>query len=191
MIGIYTLISGSRSLSKCAQLCGMDWETLSLPAGDPSSIVEEPFTSQQLCEAFVFNPQTSKCILLSGLSRLNLRDSTRYYSGYMACPEPVSTLSSTIVQPPGGVTVVTDCLSIPKSIILNWEGVATATGYLINCITDNALTMPITVSTTGTTTTISSIVASTNYRCYVSSYTYTALSKGSASTPEIITSCAA
>jgi hypothetical protein len=169
----------------------MDWETLSLPAGDPSNIVEEPFTSEQLCEAFVFNPQTSKCILLSGLSRLNLRESSRYYSGYMKCPEPVSAFNSTIVQPPGGVTVVTDCLSIPKSIILNWEGVATATGYLVNCITDNASDLPIMVSTTGTTTTISSVVASTNYRCYVSSYTYTALSKGSASNPAIITTCAA
>lgn len=191
IIGIYSLVAGSQSLAKCGQLCGMDWETLNLAAGAPTNLAQESFVSQQLCEAFVFNPKTGKCVLMSGLSRLNLRDSNRYYSGYLDCPEPTAMFASTILQPPGGVSVVTDCVAAPKTIILTWEGVATATGYLINCITSNTAVPPFSASTTANSYTTSALTASTTYRCYVAAYKYGATSKGSPTSPAEITTCAA
>lgn len=168
----------------------MDWETLTLAAGATGNLAQEDFTSQQLCEAFIFNPKNGKCVLMSGLSGLNLRESNRYYSGYLDCPEPSATFASTILQPPGSVTVVNDCNAIPKTIILNWETVNTATGYLITCI-DAAGMLSFSASTTANSYTTSALAASTTYRCYVSAYKYGATSKGSPTDPTEITTCAA
>ncbi|KAI8110833.1 hypothetical protein M9434_004407 [Picochlorum sp. BPE23] len=180
IVGIYTLTSGSRSLAKCGQACVMDWEQ----NGDSQNIINGDFTGTQSCEAFVFNPKTAKCILLSGLSELNLRESTRYYSGYLECPEPEETFNSSIIQPPANVNVVLNCTE--QSFTVSWDSIASATGYLINCIRDGSAD-PVSGSAIAgeTSLTITSIasnyVPNDNYTCYVSSYTYTALSKGSPS----------
>jgi len=162
----------------------MDWEV----NGDSQNIVDGDFTGTQSCEAFVFNPKTAKCTLLSGLSELNLRESTRYYSGYLECPEPEATFNSSIIQPPANVAVTTDCTA--KSFTVTWDSVAAATGYLTNCIadTDNLLiSASATVETYTATDAVADYRASTTYTCYVSSYTYNAVSKGSPS--NTFTSC--
>ena len=161
----------------------MDWEL----NGDSQNIIDGDFTGTQSCEAFVFNPQTAKCTLLSGLAELNLRESTRYYSGYLECPEPEATFNSSIFQPPAGVSVLKDCNSEPANFLVNWTDVLGASGYLINCIPhdDTGSLLPVSARETGTPATISSAadnyVANTTYTCYVSSYTYNAVSKGSSS----------
>lgn len=158
----------------------MDWEL----NGDSQNIIDGEFTGTQSCEAFVFNPQTAKCTLLSGLAELNLRESTRYYSGYLECPEPEETFNSSVIQPPADV-IVTDPTC---GFTVRWGMVLGASGYLINCIpaTDNKPL--ILASATDTSDAFQSIViteagfdsyvANTTYTCYVSSYTYTAVSKG-------------
>ena len=176
IIGIYKLVAGSRSLAKCGQLCGMDWETLTLAAGADGNLAEEAFTSQQLCEAFVFNPQNGRCILNSGLSDLNLRESNRYYSGYLQCPEPTATFTSTILQPPGSVSY--SCAST-TSITINWGPATSATGYLVTCLEDGVNQPSLLAPTTATSYTTTNLAANTTFNCYVSSYKYEAVSKGS------------
>jgi len=197
IISIYTFKSGEGSLAGCAQTCAMDWELdaggqpISLDPSDPSSILQETFLAQELCEAFIFNPKSKRCILLSGASPLNLRSSNHYYSGYLACPDPVGTFTRSQLEPPGNVVITQNCLAEPQ-LSIEWDGVASADGYIVNCFPATTPSAPLSFTTTGTFYEIlSTDIPSTaeDYQCFISAFSYDAVSKGMPTLPATITSC--
>eukprot|EP00889_Picochlorum_renovo_P003968 jgi/Picre1/30998/NNA_006356.t1 len=187
IIAVHTLDKASVSLRKCGQLCGMDWETdengdpIVLQDGDPNNIVNGEFEAHHKCEAFILNPKSNKCVLLSGLTPLNSRKSNRYYSGYLQCPEPEGIFPGLALRSPKNVSVSAECQSF--SLYMSWDEVPSALGYLVSCITEDG-SIPQNITSTRTTIlSIESIPADTLYRCFVSSYSDDAISRGSPADP--------
>ncbi|KAI8107250.1 hypothetical protein M9434_001893 [Picochlorum sp. BPE23] len=187
IIAVHTLDKASVSLRKCGQLCGMDWETdengdpIVLQDGDPNNIVNGEFEAQHKCEAFILNPKSNKCVLLSGLTPLNSRKSNRYYSGYLQCPEPEGIFPGLVLRSPKNVSVSAECQSF--SLYMSWDEVPSALGYLVSCITEDGSIPQNITSTRATILSIESIPADTLYRCFVSSYSDDAISRGSPADP--------
>lgn len=188
--GIYQLNIGS-SLANCSKLCGLDWETsggqpITLLPGDPDNPVDGTFTTSQECEAFVFNPETDKCILIGGNGPLSLRESSRYYSGYMMCPEPSPSIVQPRVAPPPSVTVsaITVVTCDQGNIQLTWESAGTVDGYFINCFQTGMGTFL--QYYTSTLTYVVSLPLGIEYHCYVSAFSYYGISEGTWTSPQNI-----
>ena len=188
--GIYQFKSG-RPLGDCARLCATDWEIsngqpITLAIDDQDNPVDGNFTTIQECEAFVFNPETDKCILFSGNSQLTLRESSRYYSGYILCPEPSPGIVHPRVSPPPSATVsaITVGSCDQGNIQLAWESTGTVDGYFINCFATGMNT--ILQYYTSTLSYIVSVPLGVEYRCYISAYSYNGVSEGTWTTPQNI-----
>lgn len=86
---------GKINAQGCADLCLMDWRTDA--SGDPVDtdcatdtvcpMNTGTFTPLRECQAFAFNRRNKKCILYTGDTSLEIRGSSRHYSGFLECDE--------------------------------------------------------------------------------------------------------